>query len=567
SSGLRRFFRYAMFIYSCYLCYVLSLYPFTERYAQPYFFSCLIRQFFANETEKIDKYISGLPDNIYGSVKASKPKMLDETIELATDLIDQKLCTYAERQTDNKRKADDSSKNNHGHQQHPSKRQNVTKVYNMGSGKRKPYGGNLPKCTTCHFHHNGSCTQKCHKCNKVGHLARDCRSFGNTNVANTQRDNRAIPKGNGCFKCRAPGHFRRDCPKLKNKNEGSVNAQGWVYAVGNAEKKGNASRDSDSNVITGDQTIKSSHHGSKDELVGNQYVPNWRLHNDLRVCTFRTCKELVSHLATLAEDEFLGALSNVEVISRAYQTLGQSVVAQGELLKRHKQLNHDYVDLRNRNDAHILELDHLRSSVRRTEQENEGLDNKLSLIESAHSRFRSREKELTDVVKDLEKKKDEWRVTALNQVEHIHALEKDLEPKTYQLATTEERIRVLEGEKRALSAELARSEIDRQNLIQEFIPTVVRRLHTSAKYRKVMAVPVSLCYTAGWLGGISLGRYKEEIAGLLAKIKDLDIEDVPTPRPTEEVPGSTGEQADDTNPMLPPPHHEITEDTPFGTTT
>nr|GFB64779.1 hypothetical protein [Tanacetum cinerariifolium] len=34
----------AMFIYSFFLCYSLSLYPFTERYAQPYFFSCLIRQ-------------------------------------------------------------------------------------------------------------------------------------------------------------------------------------------------------------------------------------------------------------------------------------------------------------------------------------------------------------------------------------------------------------------------------------------------------------------------------------------------------------------------------------------
>nr|GEW02418.1 retrovirus-related Pol polyprotein from transposon TNT 1-94 [Tanacetum cinerariifolium] len=31
-------------IYSFYLCCVLSLYPFTERYAQPYFFSCFIRQ-------------------------------------------------------------------------------------------------------------------------------------------------------------------------------------------------------------------------------------------------------------------------------------------------------------------------------------------------------------------------------------------------------------------------------------------------------------------------------------------------------------------------------------------
>ncbi|GJS19296.1 hypothetical protein Tco_0447928 [Tanacetum coccineum] len=68
-------------------------------------------QFVANETEKVDKYLSGLPDNIYGNVKAAKPKTLDETIELANDLMDRKLLTYAERQSDNKRKADDSSRN------------------------------------------------------------------------------------------------------------------------------------------------------------------------------------------------------------------------------------------------------------------------------------------------------------------------------------------------------------------------------------------------------------------------------------------------------------------------
>nr|GEW14906.1 hypothetical protein [Tanacetum cinerariifolium] len=99
---------------------------------------------FANETEMIDKYISGLPDNIYGSAKSSKPKRLDETIELSNDFMDQKLRTYAERQTNNKRKADDSSRNNHDHQQHPSKRQNVIKVYNMRSSEKKPYGGNFP---------------------------------------------------------------------------------------------------------------------------------------------------------------------------------------------------------------------------------------------------------------------------------------------------------------------------------------------------------------------------------------------------------------------------------------
>ncbi|GKB37889.1 putative reverse transcriptase domain-containing protein [Tanacetum coccineum] len=173
-------------------------------------------KFVTNETEKVDKYISGLPDNIYENIKSARPKKLDETIELANDLMDQKLRTYAKRQSDNKRKADDSSRNNHGHQQ-PFKRQNVA---------------------------------KCHKCNKIGHFARDCMSTGNTNVANTQRGNGAAPKGNGCFECGTPGHFKRDCPKLKNKDGGNGNAQGWVYAVGNTKKRGNASGNPDSNVVT-----------------------------------------------------------------------------------------------------------------------------------------------------------------------------------------------------------------------------------------------------------------------------------------------------------------------------
>ncbi|GJT08750.1 hypothetical protein Tco_0843212 [Tanacetum coccineum] len=66
-------------------------------------------KFCANETKKINKYIRRLPDNIYGNVKSSKPKTLDETIELANDLMDQKLRTYCEK-SDNKRKADDTSR-------------------------------------------------------------------------------------------------------------------------------------------------------------------------------------------------------------------------------------------------------------------------------------------------------------------------------------------------------------------------------------------------------------------------------------------------------------------------
>ncbi|GJS94706.1 hypothetical protein Tco_0801674 [Tanacetum coccineum] len=57
-------------------------------------------KFVANETEKVDKYISGLPNNIYGNVKSARPKTLDETIELTNDLMDTRnIRPYAKGQS------------------------------------------------------------------------------------------------------------------------------------------------------------------------------------------------------------------------------------------------------------------------------------------------------------------------------------------------------------------------------------------------------------------------------------------------------------------------------------
>nr|GEV88308.1 putative reverse transcriptase domain-containing protein [Tanacetum cinerariifolium] len=77
------------------------------------------------------------------------------------------------------------------------------------------------------------------------------KSTGNTNATNNRGGNGPNPKGNGCFECGNPGYFKRDCHKLNNKNGRNGNAQGWVYAVGNAERNGNAAGNLDSNVVTG----------------------------------------------------------------------------------------------------------------------------------------------------------------------------------------------------------------------------------------------------------------------------------------------------------------------------
>ncbi|GKB47646.1 hypothetical protein Tco_0898399, partial [Tanacetum coccineum] len=82
---------------------------YTQRFQE---LALLCTKFIADETVKIDKYIGGLLDNIHGNVMSARAKTLDFAIELANELMDQKLCTYAERQNENKRKADDSSRNN-----------------------------------------------------------------------------------------------------------------------------------------------------------------------------------------------------------------------------------------------------------------------------------------------------------------------------------------------------------------------------------------------------------------------------------------------------------------------
>ncbi|GJX07101.1 putative reverse transcriptase domain-containing protein [Tanacetum coccineum] len=211
---------------------------YTQRFQE---LALMCTKFLADETEKVDKYISGLPDNIHGNVMSARPKTLDDAIELANDLMDQKLRTYAERQNENKRKADDSSRNNH--QQQPHKKQNVARAYTAGPGEKKVYTGDLPLCTKCNYHHTGQCAPKCGKCKRYGHTTTDCR----VNTNNNNNNNNKNQKAGACYECGNTEHIKKNCPKLKNHGNGNGNrvAQGRAYALGGRDAS------PDSNVITG----------------------------------------------------------------------------------------------------------------------------------------------------------------------------------------------------------------------------------------------------------------------------------------------------------------------------
>ncbi|GKA98229.1 reverse transcriptase domain-containing protein [Tanacetum coccineum] len=195
---------------------------YTQRFQE---LALMCTKFFSDETEKVDNYISGLPDNIHENVMSARPKTLDDAIELANDLMDQKFCTYAERQAENKRKLD----NNNQAQQQLLKKQNVVQVYAVGSGEKNPYRESKPLCPKCNYHHDGECAPKCTNCKKVGHLTKDCWHPINVN------NQRTIT----CYECGFQGHYKSDFPDLKNQNYRNqtkcTEARGMVYALGGGE--------------------------------------------------------------------------------------------------------------------------------------------------------------------------------------------------------------------------------------------------------------------------------------------------------------------------------------------
>nr|GFB35410.1 reverse transcriptase domain-containing protein [Tanacetum cinerariifolium] len=65
-----------------------DLTSYTQRFQE---LALLCWRMFPEESDKIEKYIGGLPDMIHGSVVASKPKTMQEVVEIATELMDKKF--------------------------------------------------------------------------------------------------------------------------------------------------------------------------------------------------------------------------------------------------------------------------------------------------------------------------------------------------------------------------------------------------------------------------------------------------------------------------------------------
>ncbi|GJT65677.1 putative reverse transcriptase domain-containing protein [Tanacetum coccineum] len=173
-----------------------------------------------------------LPDNIQGNVIACRTYKFKVAFDLPNNFDDQKLEGYA---------------NTGG--------QNVARAYVAGNNEERKYEGTLPLCNKCKLHHVGPCTTRCGKCNKIGHLTRNCRVTNPTTP--TQRGQIVNQRVVTCFECGAQGHYQKDCPKIKNQNRGNKasvpDARGRAYALGGGDVNPG------SNTVTGTFLLNDHH--------------------------------------------------------------------------------------------------------------------------------------------------------------------------------------------------------------------------------------------------------------------------------------------------------------------
>nr|GFB15569.1 putative reverse transcriptase domain-containing protein [Tanacetum cinerariifolium] len=135
----------------------IDLASYTQRFQE---LALLCRRMFFEESDKIEKYVGGLPDMIHGSVMASKPKTMQEAIEIETELMDKKIRTFAERETASKRKSM-ANTNNANNQR--------------GTGSGQKLG--------------------CYECRVQGHFKIECPKLkNNNNQGNQSRRNNAPAK-------------------------------------------------------------------------------------------------------------------------------------------------------------------------------------------------------------------------------------------------------------------------------------------------------------------------------------------------------------------------------------
>nr|GEY93772.1 hypothetical protein [Tanacetum cinerariifolium] len=162
------------------------------------------------KSRKIEMYVYGLALQIRRMMEATKPKTMQKAVQISGALTDETVRNGSIKMVEKRGNMGKTSKDKNDRDD--NKR---TRTGNVFATTVSPVGredtGTWPKCTTCNSYHTtkGPC-RTCFNCNRLGHLAKDCRSVPrNVNPVNARN-----PPVRACYECGSTDHVRQTCPRL-----------------------------------------------------------------------------------------------------------------------------------------------------------------------------------------------------------------------------------------------------------------------------------------------------------------------------------------------------------------
>nr|GEU64651.1 probable aldo-keto reductase 2 [Tanacetum cinerariifolium] len=217
------------------------------------------------ESRRIERYVYGLALQIRGMVAVMEPKTMQKVVQIFGALTDEAVRNGSIKKVKKRGNVGEPSKDKNGRDN--NKR---TRTGNVFATTVSPVGtyntGTWPKCATCNSYHapGGPC-RTCFNYNRLGHLAKDCRSVPrNVNPINARN-----PHVRACYEYGSTDHVRPACPRLNRaqglegnrlnqvaaNNEGQGRGNQRNQARGRAFMLGAEEAHQDLNIVTGTFTL------------------------------------------------------------------------------------------------------------------------------------------------------------------------------------------------------------------------------------------------------------------------------------------------------------------------